>query len=709
MLADQQYRGETLADREIVALDEEELGALVQQEINDSIGGDGSIVSKERRENLAMYMGEPFGNEQIGRSAAQLTDVADTIEWIMPSLARMFFGGDQVVRFRPNNEEDVEAAEQASDYMNEVFLQQEEGFLSGYDWFKTSLIERNSTMKAYYEELEFPEIFPLEQLTQADLEMVAADGQMEFLEVNPREDTLVVENEETGDLEDAPTFDVVLRRIAIKRRIRTVAIPPEEFLTSRDEVTLPNDETRFACHRVKKTVSDLIAMGIDPDVALQIPSDDEAEFSVERTARRSDDETYPNVSGERQDRVSRQVWINDCWMRVDFDGDGYAELRHVMTAGTSSMTVLINEYATHSPFAEICPIPMPHKRIGRCPADQVKDLQVIRSTILRQILDNMYVLNNGRWEVVEGAVDIDDMLSSLPGGIVRTTAPGMVKSLETPALPGHAFSMLEFLEGTKEQRTGITRYNQGTDAASLNKTAFGIGAIMEAANQRIELIGRILAEGGVKRLFRIMLHLMIEHPVKDQVVKLRGKWVPVDPTTWDPEWKMDIEVGLGQGQAQQRMQTLMSLAQHQQGLQKAGMGGLIVTPKQAYRLAHEMQVAAGYKVDGYFFQDPEGVEPPPPPPDPAMEKVKQSEGASRRDHELKLKELEVDALRIEQDGEIRRYEIDLRGATEREKIASAERIASERLQGEIEKAEISAAAAEQRAAKANGDARGDSA
>jgi hypothetical protein len=153
----------------------------------------------------------------------------------------------------------------------------------------------------------------------------------------------------------------------------------------------------------------------------------------------------------------------------------------------------------------------------------------------------------------------------------------------------------------------------------------------------------------------------------------------------------------------------MSLAQHQQGLQKAGMGGLIVTPKQAYRLAHEMQVAAGYKVDGYFFQDPEGVEPPPPPPDPAMEKVKQSEGASRRDHELKLKELEVDALRIEQDGEIRRYEIDLRGATEREKIASAERIASERLQGEIEKAEISAAAAEQRAAKANGDARGDSA
>ena len=347
----------------------------------------------------------------------------------------MFFGGDQVVQFRPKGPEDVEAARQASDYMNHVFMHQEEGFRVGYDWMKTALIEKNSVVKAYYEEIDYPEILEFEQITETALEVILSEDNTEIIgEIMPREDVLLTADPQTGEMVESPTFDVTVRRIITKKRIRVVAIPPEEFLISRGDIHL-DDDTSFSCHRVKKTISDLITMGLDPDTCLALSGDESAEFEIERTERHTDDEVWPGGTGERADAVSREVWVNDTWTRVDVDGDGYLELRHILAAGDSSLDILINEYASHNPFSDIVPIPMPHKWFGLSVADTVKDLQLIRSTILRQVLDNMYVLNNGRWEVVEGAVEIDDLLSSLPGGVVRVTAPGMVRALDTPALP----------------------------------------------------------------------------------------------------------------------------------------------------------------------------------------------------------------------------------------------------------------------------------
>jgi len=682
---------------EIVPLDDDTLANLIHTEIWDSISNTGTELSDQRRENLSMYHGRPFGNEQVGRSQAQLTDIQDTIEWIMPSLVRMFLGGDQVVRFKPSSADDVEKAKQASDYMNEVFLQQEDGFRVTYDWMKTALLEKNSTAKAYYEERTTPEFVELSGVTEVELATILDDQDTEMMEetIEPTGNSIPIEDPETGQILQADTFDVQIRRTVTRKRLRVLAIPPEEFLIGRREVFL-NDETGFACHRVRMRVSDLIALGIDEEVALAVPSDDYIEFDAGRSERWGDDDSYPSMTGDRADAVAREVWVNDCWMRVDYDGDGFTELRHVLSAGDSSQTILINEYASHSPFADITPIPNPHKWTGNCPADQVKDLQFIRSTLLRQMLDNVYLQNNGRYEVVEGEVEIDDLLSSLPGGIVRVQQPGMVRQLDTPQLPPSAFAMMEYLEGVKEQRTGITRYNQGTDASTLNKTAFGIGAIMEAANQRIELIARVFAEGGFKRLFRILLRLMIEHPVKDQVVKLRGSWTPIDSEAWDPEWDLDIEVGLGMGQTQQRVQSLTAIMEAQKGAQAAGLGGLVVSPDQFYNAAHELQLALGFKAEGFFFKDPKGQDPE-PAPNPEMEKIKQDEVSDQRRHDLEGQKIQLDAARIQQDGEIKRYALELQAALDRDKLASQERIAEMKIRADIEKADMALETAEAKA------------
>jgi hypothetical protein len=674
------------AATEIKPLSKEDLKSLLQNEIFDAIGNLGSNVSEQRRRAIAYYYGKPFGNEQVGRSQVVLTDVADTIEWIMPSLLRMFFGGDIVFRYKPRKPGQEESAKQATDYINQVFLE-DDGFMTGHDWMKTGLLEKNGIVKSYYEEMDSPEVTRLQGISELELARVVAEDDVEILEMGERAETILIDNPESGQPMEVPTFDVVVRRIEKRKRIRTVAIPPEEFLIARREIRL-NDETSFTCHRVKHTVSDLIGMGFDPDLVLTLPSDDMPEFSLERTERLSEDETFPVTTSERADQAAREIWVNDCYARVDYDGDGFTELRNCIVVGDTAMTLLHNEYTNFNPFASVCPVPMPHKFFGVSVADQVMDLQLIRSTLLRQMLDNVYLQNNGRYAVVEGQVEIDDLLNSLPGGIVRMTAPGMVEPLITPPLPNQAFQMLEYLEGVRETRTGVTRYNQGLDASSLNKTASGMNQIMEAANARIETIARIFAETGFKRLARNYLRLMIESPIKEQVVKLSGTWQMVDPSTWDPEWDVEIEVGLGVGQAAQRIGQLMQMLEIQNGFVSAGMGGMIVKPDNAYNAAREVQLAMGFKNDGYFFTDPEGAEPPPPPPDPAMEKVKQSAEAAEATNATKLKELEVDALRIAQDGEMRKFESEMRAEVDREKIASDERMERARLETDIELARL---------------------
>jgi hypothetical protein len=688
------------APDEVHPLTDEELVAILDGEISDALGGDHSEISDQIEQALDYYYGKPFGNEQVGRSKVILTDVADTIEWIMPSMMRMFFGGDAAVRYNPLNREDEEGARQASDYMNQTFLQQEEGFLGAHDWIKSALLQKCANMKVWYEELEVPEITQLRGLSDMEMHDIAADEEVEFIEVLEREDPLVVppppDAPKGSEPIEIPLYDVKVRRVEKKRRIRAVPIPPEEFLIARRETRM-NDETTFACHVSQKSLSDLLSMGFDEDQVLSLPADDGEEFRSGRIARHGDDDESAGTYLDRADLAARRVWVKDCYIRVDYDGDGYTELRNAVLVGADSGELLQNDYTNFQPFASLCPIPMPHKYVGLSIADLVMDLQLIRSTLLRQMLDNIYLQNNTRHTAVEGMVELDDLLSSLPGGVVRVTAPGMVEPLVTQPLSPMAFNMLEHLEGVRETRTGITRYNQGMDAKSLNQTATGITSIMEAANARIELMARIFAETGFKRLFRLLLRLMVESPIKDQVVKLRGEWVPIDPATWNPNMDVQIQVGLGVGQAAQRVQSLMQIGELQNGMLSAGMGGMIVTPDNAYNMAHEIQVAMGFKTEDYFFTNPNGREPPPPKPDPAEIKAEADLKVAQGENQVDVQKLELEQLKLESEAALKRYELDLEAALKREKIQSDETIAKAKLEVELETARLDVEAAKENA------------
>lgn len=667
---------------------DDEIKSVVGQELSNSLGQIGSEVSAQRRLALEYYHGKPFGNEIEGRSQVVLTDVTDTIEWILPTLMRMFTGGSVVARYQPVGKEDEEMAEQATEYINHVFTHQLDGFMILYEGFKDALLEKNAVWKTWYEELMEPRQEIYRQQDEAQLQMLEDDPQVEIIQATEGQ----IEGENGQPM---PVWDVITRDVKARGRLRCETIPPEEFVIAR-RATKMDDKTPFAAHRLRVTISDLIAMGIDRDVAEALPSDDIAEYSEGRIERRGDDESYPDAAENRRDDASREIWLNDCFIRIDEDNDGYAELREILVSGEQANEVLFDQEVSHMPFASITPVPMPHKFFGLSFADLVMDLQLIRSTILRNILDNLYITNNQRYEVVDGAVEIDDLLTSRPGGVVRVDAPGMVKALDSAQLGPMAFNTLEYLHEVKENRTGITRYNQGMDASSLNQTATGITQIMSAAQARIELVGRIFAETGIKRLFRNLLRLVVEAPLKEQIIRLRGKWVTFDPGSWNGDMDCEIEVGLGIGQTQERVANLQLLAGLMSGIRDE-FGEQIVTAKEVYEVSQRIADTVGFKTKEQFFLDPTEREAPEPPPNPEMVKIEVEKQIA--DDKLALErqklavaakkaeaEIEREAERLEVDKEVRMEQIESTERTRIAEIASRERIANKQAERPQEEA-----------------------
>jgi hypothetical protein len=401
------------------------------------------------------------------------------------------------------------------------------------------------------------------------------------------------------------------------------------------------------------------------------------------------------------DLASREVLITECHLLIDEDGDGYSERRKINVAGEGTgMKILDDEECNHNPIVSITPVPMQHQLFGRSVADLVMDLQLIRSTLLRQMLDNLYLTNNPRVAVLEGEVELDDLLTSTPGGAVRIRTPGAVEPLNIQPLGPMAFNMLEYLEGVRENRTGVTRYQQGMDAASLNQTARGITAIMTAAQARIELIARIFAATGLKRLFKLLLRLMVETPLKERVIRLRGEWVPMDPSKWNADMDVHIQVGLGVGQATERIQSLMQLLQVQDGMASKGLGGFLVTPDNAYHAASKLADAMGFTVEGQFFTDPNGKPPPPPPPDPKMVEIQQEAEQEKARLELEKQRLEYEVDREKARAEFRERELAAQTELERQRIKSQEIIALKKVELETSKMVVQATEPEERETRA---------
>lgn len=584
-------------------LTEENLAEIIEREVGQSVSYSGEL-DQQRRKAMEYYNGEPYGNEISGRSSVVSTDVMDCVEWSMPILMKIFGSGDQVGRFEAQNPDDVESSEQATDYCNYVFFRENNGFKLLYDAMKDALLSKTGVFKVVWKDDDEIEKESYEGLSDEEFQLLVMDDSVEVVEHSSVGGMVADEGEEIGGLNSNPDIaptqhNVTIHKQVNKGRVDIEVVAPEEFYISRNARTI--EESQFVCHRTSYTVSQLIEMGFDE--ADEYTSDDTQRFDQEHIARNFSDDSLASLGDDELDASTREIWVDEAYIRCDYDGDGISEIRKVWKAGNK---IILNEEVDRIPFTTICPLPMPHKFYGLSIADIVMDLQLIKSTIWRNILDNIYHLNNGRFECLDGKVNMDDMLTNRPAGVVRVKEMGAVRRLDSPDIGKAPYEMLNYIDSVRDGRTGITKFNQGLDANVLQQTtATAYMQQMQSSQARIELIARIFAETGIKEMFLMIYELLQKHSDKPKVVRLRNEWVTVDPQSWRHKADFTVRVGLGNGNREQNMVHLQTLAQMQEKVVAAGGMGLLVTPKNIFNTLKEIGMNMGLKNIEEYLTDPD--------------------------------------------------------------------------------------------------------
>jgi len=627
--------------KKIKEISDPQLRSLLSNQINNALGYLGGNLSQARRKSLEYYLGDKLGTEIDGRSQVVSTDVADTIESILPNLLRVFTASDKVVRCEPITAEDVPLAEQATAYLNHVFYKDNNGFQLLYNFFKDALIEKNGFLKIYYDESEKVEFETYKNLSKADKDALNdTKDEIEEVEEEVFEDESAKEDYEKlleqyqargVDTTQVQEPDFTLYNCKIKRtrkhgKIKIESVPPEEFLIDRNAKSI--DDADFVSHKVLVSRSDLVAMGYDEEEVKNLPRSDEDIYNTEDIVRQRNVDEYPvNYS---TDPSTEKVLIYESYVKYDYDEDGIAELRKIVSAGDDGSMVLENMPCDNVPFVTITPIPMPHRFYGRSLSELVEDIQLMKSTVMRQLLDNMYLTNNNRVAVMDGMVNMDDLLTSRPGGVVRTKQPPnqVMQPLQAQPISQQAFPLLSYLDSVREVRTGISKQIQGLDPDTLNaKTATGVNALMTQTQMRSELVARIFAETGVKDLFSKIFELMVKYQDKERIVMLNNTFVPVKPTEWKDKFNISIVVGLGTGSKEQQILLLNNILERQlQAFQLQGGKEMpMVTLKNMYNTLSKIIENAGLKNVESYFVDPEVgkqlMPPPSPPPLTPIEKI----------------------------------------------------------------------------------------
>ena len=578
-------------------LSDSEIVARIEAEESKSYGVNDSQLSFERSEAINFYLGLPFGNETEGRSQVVSYDVQDTIESALPQLLKVFVAGDKVVTFDPKGPEDQDAADQETDYVNHVVMEKNAGFNIFYVWFKDALLSKNGYVKVYTETEDEMEEVEYSGLTDAQLQMLASDDKTEVLEHTAYPDPSVdiamlqqqamMNNQDPMSIMQPMLHDVKLKVTESKDSIKIKNVAPENMMVSVDTTGPSLHDARFVQHRELMAVADIAeAFNISESKVESIMSDTRSVFEQESNSR--------DIYSEEFDRAVDEddALVKDTYIKINGERWRYVVLGN---------EIIYKEKCEYVPFACITPMIMPHRHIGRSYSDLTQDIQMIKSTLLRGQLDNMYLANNGRYAISD-RVNLDDMLTSRPGGIVRVSGePGSaIMPLQHPPLPASTFSMVEYMDSMKEKRTGITAYNQGLDSNSLNKTASGVAQIMSAAQQRIELVARTFAETGVKDLFQLVHRLVRTTLTKPDIIRLRNRWVEVDPREWKARKDMSISVGLGAGNKDQQLMHLTTILQMQKEAIQIG----ITSPEKIYNALAKLTQNAGFKNPEEFWTNP---------------------------------------------------------------------------------------------------------
>lgn len=641
--------------------------ALVSRVIQSAEDYVDTTLAQARLDAADYYSAQPFGDEEEGRTQVVLSEVRDTVLSMLPSLLRIFCGGDKVVVYDARRPDQVQAAEDATEAVNYIFYDLNKGFLILHDAFKDGLVKKVGVVTWWAEDEE--------SVVTKSYSGMTEDEVLYFLQENP--DAKFLEVEKDDPLPDGTeTYEFTATIRDKERKYRAEAVPPEEFFI--DPRAKSPEDAECVGTRSFLTVSQLVEMGFDEDEIREhgAPGQVEtAEWATER-AKRVKGYDWPERA---VDAAMQRVRYFRAFIRVDKDGDGTAELRKIQCIGPN-YHILSDEPVAQAPFAVFCPDPEPHTVYGWSIADVTMDLQRIKSHVMRDIMDSLKQSIFPRTGLVEGQVNIDDALNKEVGAIIRMKQPGMLQDLSTPFVGQQALPIMDLLDQIKAQRTGVTPASQGLDADLLQSTTkSAVTAQISAAQERIELIARIFAETGMTQLFKGLLRLITEHQDKPFFVKLRGKPVAIDPSGWDPNMNVSVNVGLGRGDDMQQMDFLSRIAEKQeQVLQTLGPVNPLVDFGQYRNTVAKIVQKAGFKNPDEFFKQvtPDALaqieqaasQPPKPTPEELLARAELAkvlaEGYSRVEksaqERVKL-QLEADFERDKLDAEIILKTMDMSG------------------------------------------------
>lgn len=636
------------------------LSAIDAAEANSYGADDEGDLASERAQNIDYYLGKNTEPAPDGRSQVIDRSVYETVQWIKPSLARIFANGDDVVEIPPVGPEDEEGAKQEAEYLNYVVLQRNNWFEIFDTACTDALLTKAGYLYPYKEKRRQVEVEKYERQTDEGVALIL-DDDAEIVDLSSYPDPdykepppQMVQDPMTGQPMMMPPppapmlHDITVRRTVEEVKFCVLVLPPERCKIAKTTTTVQLRESQYFEYYDYPTLSELRAQGyeIDDDIA----SDPEAQPEEDSARDQYGENAW--LLDERTDPASKRVVCRWVWIRHDYDEDGIAELQHVVRVGNK---VLHREEVNRIPVAVLCPDPLPHRHVGLCPADVTIEIQRQKTAILRQGLDNLYLSNNPRTFATSN-VNLDDLLVSRPGGIVRGKAGAIfgqdIAPMAVPFVFPQAMEGLEYMDQVRENRTGTNRYFTGIDQNALNKTATGIQQLSTMAAQRVEQIARHFS-AGISECFAILHEIILKSGHKPDVVKLRGKWIQVNPAEWRRRSDFKISVGYAAGNKDAMVSRLMMIAAQQ--MQAIQLGLPVVQPRNVYETNIELAKAADMSTPERFFTDPATLPPPgPPQPDPtvmAVEQMKQqTEGAKIQSNE-RIKVAELKEQRYETDTE----------------------------------------------------------
>lgn len=592
-------------------MSEDAFKTLVGNEIRDALGYIDSEIAPSRQLNYEYYLGDMRDVPAIeGRSTVVMRVIADYVGFMLPSLLRTMISGRKVIEYPAKGIQDEAAAKAATDYVNDIVLRVDNKIeAEAYGWGFDGLVNKVGVLKVWWEEQKEFEDFNFPPMDDLQFTQTVISAEQQGLEIAAHDQDPV-----TG------LHQLVLRRVTDKSRVKFEVLPPEEFVISRDARSL--ESARLKSHRTYKYVGELIEEGYDADQVMRLPSYNASESNAEAEARQPGQTGFAGNTN-LGDPMLRKVAVHAGTILCDKDGTGLREWYFVAGGWANSIEILaVKPFEDECYFCDFCPIPLPHLFFGRCPADDLIEIQRIQTVLARQTMDNIYLTNAPQQEVLVGNIigqRLEYVQNKSPGGIIPVTALGSVNNITVPFVASQSLELMQYWDAQAESRTGAGRNTLGLDPEVLQGQSATAARLQDNSSKlKLETIARIWATGGMRKLGRAILRILKRRQNFARMVKLNGQETQVNPAAWAElqDWDVTVNTGLGTGDRSKDVQALGLIIQKMEAvMEKFGPTNPVVTPPMLADAYGDLVEALGISNgDKYFKPLPADFQPPPPPP-----------------------------------------------------------------------------------------------